>query len=61
VEYGPGSFLHAPKNTVHGPHRAEKEVISVTWYDGPLSVENANTEDPAPAPIPQFTNSSGSA
>jgi hypothetical protein len=52
VEYGPGSFLHAPKNTVHGPHRAEKEVISVTWYDGPLSVENANTEDPAPAPIP---------
>ncbi|MCX6947271.1 MAG: cupin domain-containing protein [Verrucomicrobia bacterium] len=52
VEYGPGSFLHAPKNTVHGPHRAEKEVVSVTWYDGPFTVENANTEDPAPSPIP---------
>ena len=21
VEYGPGSFFYAPKNTVHGPHR----------------------------------------
>ena len=31
VAYGPGSFFYAPKNTVHGPHLAENEVISVTW------------------------------
>ncbi len=52
VAYGPGSFLHAPKNIVHGPHSAEKEVISVTWYDGPITVETIDVSDPAPEPIP---------
>jgi len=53
VEYGPGAFLHAPKNTVHGPHRAEKEVISVTWYDGPLTVETVDSSGPAAGPVPE--------
>jgi hypothetical protein len=53
VEYGPGAFLHAPKNTVHGPHRADKEVISVTWYDGPLTVETVDSSGPAAGPVPE--------
>jgi anti-sigma factor ChrR (cupin superfamily) len=52
VEYGPGTFFYAPKNSVHGPHFAEKEVISITWYDGPLTVENLHPTDPIPSPIP---------
>jgi len=52
IEYGPGAFLYAPKNAIHGPHFAEKEVISVTWYDGPLTVENIHPTDPIPSPIP---------
>ena len=52
VEYGPGSFFHAPKNTVHGPHRADKEVISVTWYDGPLTVETADDSGISPGTVP---------
>ena len=52
VEYGPGSFFHAPKNTVHGPHRAEKEVVSVTWYDGPLTVETTDDSGLLPGAIP---------
>lgn len=52
VEYGPGSFFHAPKNTVHGPHRAEKEVISVTWYDGPLTVETTDDSGITPGSVP---------
>ncbi len=52
VEYGPGTFFYAPKNSVHGPHFAEKEVISITWYDGPLTVENLHPTDCAPSTIP---------
>jgi anti-sigma factor ChrR (cupin superfamily) len=52
IEYGPGSFFHAPKNTVHGPHRADKEVISVTWYDGPLTVETADNSGVTPGAVP---------
>ncbi|MFA9197718.1 MAG: cupin domain-containing protein [Aliarcobacter sp.] len=52
VEYGPGTFFHAPKNSVHGPHFAEKEVISITWYDGPLTVENLHSTDCSPGTIP---------
>jgi anti-sigma factor ChrR (cupin superfamily) len=52
VAYGPGSFFYAPKNTVHGPHTAENEVISVTWYDGPLSVETADGSGIVPGDVP---------
>lgn len=60
IAYGPGSFFHAPKNTVHGPHTAENEVISVTWYDGPLSVETTDGSGLVPGPIPPAAASSGS-
>lgn len=52
IAYGPGSFFHAPKNSVHGPHHAENEVISVTWYDGPLSVETADGSGVVPGDVP---------
>jgi quercetin dioxygenase-like cupin family protein len=38
VSYGNGAFFFAPKGTAHGPHRAKSEVISLTVFDGPLSV-----------------------
>ena len=60
VAYGPGSFFHAPKNPVHGPHTAENEVISVTWYDGPLSVETADGSGIIPGDVPAPVASTGS-
>jgi anti-sigma factor ChrR (cupin superfamily) len=60
VAYGPGSYFHAPKNTVHGPHTAEQEVISVTWYDGPLSVETADDSGIVPGAIPPPAPATGS-
>jgi len=38
VDYGPGSFFFAPKGQPHGPHVATVEVISLTMFDGPLTV-----------------------
>ena len=38
VVYGPGDFFHAPRGVQHGPHVARTEVISVTIFDGPLTV-----------------------
>ena len=38
VSYGPGSFFFAPKGVRHGPHVARGEVISLTVFDGPLTV-----------------------
>jgi quercetin dioxygenase-like cupin family protein len=38
VVYGGGSFFFAPKGTAHGPHVARTEVVSVTIFDGPLTV-----------------------
>jgi quercetin dioxygenase-like cupin family protein len=38
VTYTTGAFFHAPKGTPHGPHTAKTEVISLTIFDGPLSV-----------------------
>lgn len=37
--YTTGSFFFAPKGVQHGPHIAKTEVISLTLFDGPLTVE----------------------
>ena len=60
VAYGPGSFFYAPRNTVHGPHTAENEVISVTWYDGPLTVETTDGSGIIPGDIPPPMPATGS-
>jgi quercetin dioxygenase-like cupin family protein len=39
--YSTGAFFHAPKGTAHGPHHARTEVVSLTIFDGPLTVVNA--------------------
>jgi len=36
--YGPGSYFHAPRGERHGPHIARTEVMSLTHFDGPLTV-----------------------
>lgn len=36
--YTPGTLFHAPKGELHGPHEARTEVISLTIFDGPLTV-----------------------
>jgi quercetin dioxygenase-like cupin family protein len=36
--YTEGTFFFAPKGQLHGPHHALTEVISVTHFDGPLTV-----------------------
>lgn len=36
--YAPGTLFHAPKGQAHGPHIAKTEVISLTMFDGPLTV-----------------------
>ena len=38
VVYTAGAFFFAPKGTRHGPHIARTEVISLTIFDGPLTV-----------------------
>lgn len=38
VTYTSGTLLFAPKGTQHGPHVARTEVISLTMFDGPLTV-----------------------
>jgi quercetin dioxygenase-like cupin family protein len=38
VIYRPGSFFFAPKGELHGPHIAHSEVLSLTVFDGPLTV-----------------------
>jgi quercetin dioxygenase-like cupin family protein len=38
VIYGPGAFFFAPKGELHGPHTAKTEVLSLTVFDGPLTV-----------------------
>ena len=39
--YTTGSFFFAPRGTLHGPHVARTEVISLTTFDGPLTIVNA--------------------
>jgi quercetin dioxygenase-like cupin family protein len=36
--YTTGSFFFAPKGEQHGPHIARTEVLSLTIFDGPLTV-----------------------
>ena len=38
VTYTNGALFHAPKGVKHGPHVARTEVISLTIFDGPLTV-----------------------
>jgi quercetin dioxygenase-like cupin family protein len=38
VVYTTGAFFFAPKGEKHGPHVARTEVISLTHFDGPLTV-----------------------
>jgi quercetin dioxygenase-like cupin family protein len=39
--YTNGAFLFAPKGVAHGPHIAKTEVVSLTIFDGPLTVAPA--------------------
>ncbi|MBG87201.1 MAG: hypothetical protein CMO80_09920 [Verrucomicrobiales bacterium] len=39
--YCEGTLFHAPKGEVHGPHVAKSEVVSLTVFDGPLTVVDA--------------------
>jgi quercetin dioxygenase-like cupin family protein len=41
--YEKGAFFFAPKGAPHGPHLARTEVISLTMFDGPLTVLPART------------------
>jgi hypothetical protein len=36
--YTTGALFYAPKGVQHGPHVAKTEVISLTIFDGPLTV-----------------------
>jgi len=36
--YTPGTLFFAPKGVRHGPHVAKTEVVSLTMFDGPLTV-----------------------
>jgi hypothetical protein len=36
--YTAGTLFYAPKGTQHGPHTAHTEVLSLTTFDGPLTV-----------------------
>jgi len=39
VTYSTGTFFFAPRGAAHGPHTAKTEVISLTIFDGPLTVD----------------------
>jgi quercetin dioxygenase-like cupin family protein len=38
IAYQTGALFFAPKGVRHGPHVAKTEVISLTVFDGPLTV-----------------------
>ena len=38
VVYTNGAYFFAPKGMPHGPHIARTEVVSLTIFDGPLTV-----------------------
>ncbi|MDB6022705.1 MAG: chrR Cupin-like domain protein [Pedosphaera sp.] len=38
ITYGVGAFFFAPRGERHGPHFAKTEVVSLTLFDGPLTV-----------------------
>ena len=37
--YSPGTLFYAPQGETHGPHIARTDVISLTIFDGPLTVK----------------------
>ena len=37
--YTEGTLFHAPRGERHGPHVAHTEVLSLTVFDGPLTVD----------------------
>ena len=37
--YSPGTLYYAPQGEPHGPHIARTDVISLTIFDGPLTVK----------------------
>jgi len=39
--YSNGAVFFAPRGQAHGPHVARTEVVSLTMFDGPLTVVNA--------------------
>src|SRR5256885_10590572 len=41
ISYTTGAFFYAPRGTAHGPHIARTEVVSLTIFDGPLTVAPA--------------------
>jgi quercetin dioxygenase-like cupin family protein len=45
--YTAGTFFFAPRGQEHGPHLARTEVISLTIFDGPLTLKGSGTPDPA--------------
>ena len=42
VIFSPGTFFFAARGEPHGPHIARTEVISLTMFDGPLTVVSAD-------------------
>lgn len=36
--HAPGTLFHAPRGVRHGPHEARTEVLSLTFFNGPLTV-----------------------
>jgi len=40
VTHTTGAFFFAPRGTAHGPHIARTDVVSLTIFDGPLTVVN---------------------
>ena len=44
VVYSTGDFFFAPRGLPHGPHVAKTEVISLTVFDGPLTVVSADAK-----------------
>jgi quercetin dioxygenase-like cupin family protein len=46
VTYTTGAFFFAPKGCAHGPHTARTEVVSLTSFDGPLTVAPAPDSQP---------------
>jgi len=40
--YTAGTLFYAPRGQAHGPHVARTEVVSLTIFDGPLTVESVD-------------------
>ncbi|MBT5168331.1 MAG: hypothetical protein HOI15_01905 [Opitutales bacterium] len=39
--YTKGTLFHASKGEAHSPYVAKAEVVSLTFFDGPLTIMNA--------------------